>query len=412
MRLRKQKGSAIRGTTCSAKSAAMGRPGSGRAMTFVKFKYITKDRDRHGNVRLYFRRPGKPKVRLRGLPGSDEFLASYKAALSESGPGQAKAEKSFEWLCERYYKSTHFQALEPETRRRKRVVLHEICDLAPSGGQRLGSAPFASMKRTHVHKLRDLKIDRPGAADLVVKTISSLFAWAIKNDLAAVNPAEKLEKLGGRSEGFYTWTEDDVEAFEAKWAIGSRPRLAMAIMLYLGVRRSDAVVIGRKHVSRDGQMVTFHMFKGRKKGVRVLTLPILPPLRAILDASELGREAWLETSLGKPYSNAGFGNAFKDWCKEAGLPRCNCHGLRKIGAVRAAEAGASEHELMAMFGWEDADMARIYTRKAAQKKLAASGAAKLSFRECIVPPTVPPLEIINKNSGFAEEWWTRQGSNL
>jgi hypothetical protein len=51
----------------------------------------------------------------------------------------------------------------------------------------------------------------------------------------------------------------------------------MAIMLYLGVRRSDAVVIGPKHESQDGQMVTFQMFKGRKKGVRVLTLPILPP---------------------------------------------------------------------------------------------------------------------------------------
>jgi integrase-like protein len=135
-------------------------------------------------------------------------------------------------------------------------------------------------------------------------------------------------------------------------------------------------------------------------------------LRGILDGSELGREAWLETSLAKPYSNAGFGNAFKDWCKEAGLPRWNCRGLRKMGAVRAAEAHASEHELMAMFGWEDADMARVYARKAAQKKLAGSGAAKLSFRQRIVPPTVPPLEIINRKQRLREGWWTRQGSNL
>jgi integrase len=381
-------------------------------MTFVKFRYVCRDRDRHGNVRFYFRHPGKPKVRLRGVPGSEEFLAAYKEALSGSDPSQAKAEKSFEWLCERYYRSTLFQSLEPETRRRKRVVLDGICAIAGPNGRRLGSAPFASMKRLHVRKLRDMKSDRPGAADLLVKTVSSLFAWAIKNDLAAANPAEKLEKLSGRSEGFYTWTEDDVEAFESHWAISTRPRLAMAIMLYLGVRRSDAVLIGRKHQSRDGQTLSFQMFKGRKKGVRVLTLPILPPLRAILDASALGQEAWIETSVGKPYSNAGFGNVFKDWCKEAGLPRCNCHGLRKIGAVRAAEAGASEHELMAMFGWEDADMARIYTRKAAQKKLAASGAAKVSHSRIIVPPTVPPLQNFSKNNTLNAEWWTRQGLNL
>jgi hypothetical protein len=154
------------------------------------------------------------------------------------------------------------------------------------------------------------------------------------------------------------------------------------------------------------------MFKGRKRGVKVLTLPVLAPLRAILDASEPGRQTWLETSLGKPYSNAGFGNAFKDWCKEAGLPRCNCHGLRKTGAVRAAEAGASEYELMAMFGWEDADMARVYTRKAAQKRLAASGAAKLGYSEIIVPPTVPLSEIGSKNRRLEAGWWTRQERKL
>jgi integrase len=193
-----------------------------------------------------------------------------------------------------------------------------------------------------------------------------------------------------------------VEAFETHWPVGSKPRLAMAVMLYLGVRRSDAVLIGCKHESRDGQTVSFQMFKGRKKGVKVLTLPILPPLRAILDASGLGQETWLETRSGKPYANMGFGVTFKDWCKQAGLARCSCHGLRKTGAVRAVEAGASEHELMAMFGWEDADMARIYTRKAAQKKLAASGAAKLSHSRIVFPPFVPPLQNASKNSALKE----------
>ncbi len=203
-----------------------------------------------------------------------------------------------------------------------------------------------------------------------------------------------------------------MERFEDYWPVGSRPRLAMAIMLYLGVRRSDAVLIGRKHESRDGETVTFRVFKGHKRGATVLTLPVLPPLRAILDASALGHDAWLETSLGVSYSAAGFGNAFKDWCREADLPQCNCHGLRKIGAVRAAEAGASEHELMAMFGWEDADMARVYTRKAAQKKLAASGAAKVSHSRIVVPPSAPPQGNISKNNSLNDKWRSREGSNL
>jgi integrase len=336
-------------------------------MGFVKFQYITKDRDRHGNLRFYFRRPGKPKIRLRGLPGSEEFLADYKAALSENDPSLAKAEKSFDWLCDRYYQSAYFQYLEEYTQRRKRTVLNEICSIVGANGRRLGSAPFAGLKKVHVRKLRDMKAATPEAANFRVKQISALYAWAIKNDIATFNPAEKLEKLGGRSDGYYTWTDQDVEVFEAFWPIGSRPRLAMAIMLYLGVRRSDAVLIGSRHESKDGLSVTSAQFKGRKKGAKVLALPILPPFRAILDASQLGRETWLETAFAKPYSTAGFGNRFKDWCKAAGLPQCTCHGLRKIGAVRAAEAGTSEHELMAMFGRENADMARVYTRKATEE---------------------------------------------
>jgi integrase len=358
-------------------------------MAWVKYRYITKDRDRHGNLRYYFRRPGKPKIRIPGLPGSEEFAAAYRAAVAGEDPAQARAEKSFAWLCERYYKSAYFQSLESYTQGRKRTVLDEICNITADGKRSLGNAPFAAMKRVHVRKLRDLRADRPEAANFRLKQISALFSWAIKNELAEFNPAEKVERLGSGSEGFYTWTDQDVETFERFWEIGTRPRLAMSIMLYLGVRRSDAVLIGRKHESKDGDSVTFHVFKGRKRGAKVLTLPILPPLRAILDASELGRETWLETAFVKPYSVNGFGNSFKDWCKEADLPQCNCHGLRKTGAVRAAEAGASEHELMAMFGWEDADMARIYTRKAAQKKLAASGAAKLSHGANAVPPSVP-----------------------
>ena len=314
-------------------------------MTLVKFRYITKDRDRHGNLRFYFRRPGKPKTRLRGLPGSDEFMTAYKAALAENDPSRAKAEKSFDWLCDRYYKSAHFQSLEEDTRRRKRAVLNEICNMVAGSGKRLGLAPYAGLKRMHVRQFRDMKAARPEAANFCLKQISALYAWAIRNDLATVNPAEKVEKLGSGSDGYYTWTDQDAETFEAFWSVGSRPRLAMSIMLYLGVRRSDAVLIGKKHESKDGFSVTFAQFKGRKKGAKVLTLPILQPFRAILDASELGRVTWLETAFGKPYSAAGFGNSFKDWCREAGLPQCSPHGLRKIGPVRAAEAGASELSL-------------------------------------------------------------------
>jgi hypothetical protein len=38
------------------------------------------DRDRHGNIRIYYRAKGRPKARLRGAPWTPEFMAEYDAA--------------------------------------------------------------------------------------------------------------------------------------------------------------------------------------------------------------------------------------------------------------------------------------------------------------------------------------------
>ncbi len=72
----------------------------------MRLKYVVEDTDRHGNVRLYYRRPGQPKVRLRGPSGSPEFLADYKKAAA--GPAKPRTKKSanigqlkkgsFKWL--------------------------------------------------------------------------------------------------------------------------------------------------------------------------------------------------------------------------------------------------------------------------------------------------------------------------
>jgi integrase len=290
--------------------------------------------------------------------------------------------------------SGNFETLEENTRRRKRAILGDICNIAGASGQRLGLAPYASLKKVHVRKIRDLKADVPEAANHRLKQISALYAWAIKNDLATVNPAEKVEKLRGRSEGFYTWSEDDVETFETYWPVGSRPRLAMSIMLYLGVRRSDAIVIGKKHESRDGSFVSFVQFKGRKKSGKLLTLPVLPVLRTILDTSELGGETWLETAFGKRYTNAGFGNAFKDWCVEANLPRCTSHGLRKAGAVRAAEAGAS----MSLWRCSGGRMPtwRGFTRVRRRKNGWRKAAPRSCCKRVNCPTLCPTLENVMK----------------
>lgn len=57
------------------------------------------------------------------------------------------------------------------------------------------------------------------------------------------------------------------------------------------------------------------------------------------------------------------------------------NAVRKAGATMAADNGATEHQLMAIYGWESPKQAALYTRKANRRKL-AGGAMHL-----IAPPS-------------------------
>jgi integrase len=85
----------------------------------------------------------------------------------------------------------------------------------------------------------------------------------------------------------------------------------------------------------------------------------------------------LLSSLGKPWAISSFSDRFKEWCKEAGLPHCSAHGVRKAGAVLAAEGGATDAEMQALFGWKSQKQAARYRRKADNAKLADKVATTL-----------------------------------
>jgi integrase len=148
--------------------------------------------------------------------------------------------------------------------------------------------------------------------------------------------------------------------------------------MYTGVRRSDVVRLGRQHI-RDGWF-KIPVQKNRKRSPITLELPVLTALRDAMDATPTSSLTFLTTQFGRPFTANGFGNWFRRRCNEAGLPQCSAHGLRKAGAVRAAENGATTHELMAIFGWQTVKEAERYTRAAQRKRLAGSAERLLAQR--------------------------------
>jgi integrase len=200
-------------------------------------------------------------------------------------------------------------------------------------------------------------------------------------------------------DGFKAWTEADVAKYEARHPVGTKARLALDLLLYTGVRRSDLVKLGPQ-MERGGKLV-FTETKGRRRIVKTHELPILPPLRASIDASPTGHLVYLVTTQGRPHSVKAFGNWFKRRCREAGVGDLSAHGLRKLGAQRCAEAGATEHQLMALFGWTTSKQAAVYTRKVNRARLEAAAAVLLQGQ--VENKSVPPFPAVASSGTIRPE---------
>jgi len=351
----------------------------------IEYPYLCKDRDRHGNVRFYFRRKGR-KVRLRASPGTAEFQAEYDEA--RGSPTRATGlPETYRGLVVRYTSSPAFKALDSSTQRQKQHVLESTCiePLAPGSVKLMADCPLRSISRQHIRMLRDRKANHREAARHRLKTISQMFEWALESDVPGVsrNPVRDVrypKPLPGG--GHHTWSALEVAQFETYHTIGTKARLALGLFYWTGLRISDVVRLGPRHVQEDGSFkVTLH--KNRNRYPITLQLPCLPELKEIMDASEVGAATFLITERGNPFNSAkSFANWFKKQCQRAGLRgHCTAHGLRKAGATIAAENGASVHELQAMFGWLTLKQAETYTKQAEQKRLAARGLQRLSGRK-------------------------------
>lgn len=243
------------------------------------------------------------------------------------------------------------------------------------------------LSSAHIKTLRDRRADKKGAANNRLKYLSSMFSWALEQNppLLRSNPARDVKTFRYETEGFHTWTVEEVEQFEARYPIGTKPRLAFALMYYLGVRKSDVVLLGRQHITA-GEF-KFIPKKTRHKTMDAIQLPVPAELAAIIDASPTGDLIFLLTEFGKPYTSDGFGNWFRDQCHDAGLPKCSAHGVRKERATILAERGATDRQLMAVFGWSSEKEATKYTAAANRRKLARMAMALPEQKEDIDCPT-------------------------
>lgn len=176
------------------------------------------------------------------------------------------------------------------------------------------------------------------AARKLRKELVRLFAFAKKAGMRPDNPVQVADRVkvsaSERTGGRYSWSKEDIAKYRARHALGTRARLAMKLLLWTGQRRSDGVWLGPAD-NVNGRVEMSHSKTGKALGLRVA--PLLTTAIDAMPPMAPGQTTYLVTGFGKPYSKAGFGNAFRDWCDEAGLPQCTAHGLRKAMMRRMSE---------------------------------------------------------------------------
>lgn len=336
----------------------------GRRMTKIRLKYIHEYRDRDGNVRRYVRRPGMRKVALPGLPGSPEFMETYAAAMAGTKPPpKAKhGEGTLADLVLRYYESARFTNLSATSQATYRAILGKHCE---AHGHRM----VRDLTAEKAEKLiAAIGAEKPGLANLNRSVLSAVFLYSIKIKLRTDNPfsTDVIEpyKLGSH----HTWTDGELNAYRKFWPLGTRERLAFAVLLYSGQRVSDAVNLKRSDVLA---------IKQQKTG-RELAVPTHAALTRAVKAGPSNGIYIIGDEHGQPMTAGALTKLMLRAARKAGLPRrCVAHGLRKANQRLLAESGATTKQMQAVSGHASLRETERYSAQANQASLAAAAIALL-----------------------------------
>ena len=330
------------------------------AMPRPRPPYLHRETTRHGKPVWYVRVGRGRRIRLRADFGTPDFEAEYQSAVNGRAlPPTEEVAGTLAWLVVRYRESSAWTMLSLSTRGLRERTLKHILATA-------GTVPLSRITGEEVAKGCERRAATPAQAKHFFDAMRGLFKWAKKAKLVRSDPTESVVRPGlPKSDGFIPWTEDHVAAYEARWPIGTRQRIWLDVLLYTGLRRGDAVRLGRQHIRNGVAKITTE-----KTGI-VVVLPIIKALADTISAGPCGDLTFITGETGRPLSKGSFTNAFRRACRKAGVPG-SAHGVRKIAATRAANAGATVAQLEAIFGWSGGRMASLYTRSADRERLARS----------------------------------------
>ena len=329
--------------------------------------YVEQWRDRHGQLRTYFRKGKGPRISLPNDTKSDDFARQYgraMATLPETTKRPVAMRDTIAGLIASYKASDKYVELRDTT---KKGYASRLKTLQNQHGHR----SVSGMSAERIEKLILAPyVGKPGARLAILKMLRVLIRHAICIGWLKADPSTTIKRP--KTQRIRSWAEDEISAYREHWPVGSKQRTAFELFLNLGQRRSDVVRMAWSHI--EGRKIRVTQQKTGKR----LSIPLHKDLVAALDDAERPHVAILTTAFGERFTVDGFSGWMRCAITAAGLPlACQPHGLRKATGRRLAECGCTAKQIMAILGHTTLAEAERYTEDADQEIMAEAAISKL-----------------------------------
>ncbi len=160
---------------------------------------------------------------------------------------------SFAALAASYFASTAYLALKPTTKGIYNNAIERLCKSTDKNGTAIGTLGAATLRREHVVALMAARAEKPDSANLLRRVLRAMMQHAVEIGLRDDDPTRDVKAIKRKNAtAIHSWTDAEIAQFEARHPIGSKARLALALLLYTGQRRSDVVTMGKQHIDKNG----------------------------------------------------------------------------------------------------------------------------------------------------------------
>ena len=293
--------------------------------------------------------------RLRGQPGSPEFIASYNAAIEDR---RAPDTSRFKSLVVHFKASDDYDALAHSTKKNWAPWLDRIAK--HFGDLRIAQFDRPEKIRPVIRRWRNQWADKPRTADYGLQVLSRVLSYAVDPlGKIAGNPCIGVKHLyaGDRSEKI--WTDADIVQLKA--TCSAEIANAVDLAVHTGLRLGDLLRLCWSHVGDEAIVIATGKSGQRCEAI----IPLYDALRAVLARIPTHSTVILTNARRRPWGNMNaFATVFVRAKTKAGLGDrdLHFHDLRGSAATRFYTAGLNERVIAEILGWEEDHVAKIIRR--------------------------------------------------